>query len=135
MDRAAESRSVVNVRQLAGRVVTGFAVVFLLFDAITKLMSVRQVIEATAQLGYPVGSIPLIGALLLGCTVVYVNPRTAVLGAILLTGYLGGATAANLRVGHPLFEILFPVMFAVLVWAGIFLRDDRLSALIPGHRM
>ncbi len=74
------------------------------------------------------------GVLLLVCTAVYVIPRTAVLGAILLTGYLGGATAAQVRVNHPLFETVFPVMFGVLIWAGAVLREDRLRALIPLRR-
>ena len=104
---------------------------FLIFDGVTKLIKVPQVVEATAQLGFPLSSIPVMGVLLLACTVLYAAPRTTVLGAILLTGYLGGATAANVRVSHPLFETVFPVIFAALIWAGTVLRDGRLRTLIP----
>lgn len=114
-----------------GRVISTLVVLFLAFDSITKLIKDPHVLAASADLGYSVPSIVLIGALLLACTVVYVIPRTAVLGAILLTGYLGGAVASNLRVGHPTFECVFPVLFGMLVWAGIFLRDGRLRELLP----
>jgi hypothetical protein len=106
-------------------------VLFLLFDSITKVMKVRAVIEASAQLGYPANTIFTIGIILLVCTVLYVIPQTAVLGAILLTGYLGGAVAANLRIGSVMFNTLFPIDFAALAWTGIFLRESRLGALIP----
>jgi hypothetical protein len=79
-------------------------------------------------MGFPVSTIPLIGAVLLLCTAIYLIPRTAVLGAVLLTGYLGGAVASQLRVSSPTFETLFPVIFGVLIWAALFLRDARLSA-------
>jgi hypothetical protein len=115
----------------AGRLISGIAVIFLVFDGVTKLIRVPQVVEATAQLGFPQSSLPAMGILLLACTLLYVTPRTTVLGAILLTGYLGGATAANVRVSHPLFETVFPVIFAVLIWAGTVLRDGRLRILIP----
>jgi hypothetical protein len=115
----------------AGRLISGIAVIFLVFDGVTKLIKVPQVVEATAQLGFPQSSLPAMGILLLACTLLYVTPRTTVLGAILLTGYLGGATAANVRVSHPLFETVFPVIFAVLIWAGTVLRDGRLRILIP----
>jgi hypothetical protein len=118
----------------AGRTLSALVVVFLIFDGVTKLMKVTQVVEATAQLGFRESSIPVIGLLLLACTLVYVIPRPAVLGAILLTGYLGGATAANVRVGHPLFETVFPVLFGVLIWAGLILREDRLRTLLPSRR-
>jgi hypothetical protein len=72
-----------------------------------------------------------IGIILLICTVAYAIPRTSILGAILLTGYLGGAVATQLRAGNPLFETIFPIIFGVLIWAGVFLRDDRLRALVP----
>jgi hypothetical protein len=98
-------------------------------------MRVPQVVQATTvQLGFPAGSIAPIGLLLLGCTLVYLIPRTSVLGALLLTGYFGGATAANVRVGDPLFETMFPVLFAALIWAGLLLREDRLRALLPLRR-
>jgi hypothetical protein len=85
-------------------------------------------------LGYPASLAVGIGGLLLACVVVYAIPGTSILGAILLTGYLGGAVATHVRVSDPLFETLFPVIFGVLTWAGIFLRDDRLRTLIPLRR-
>jgi hypothetical protein len=123
--------SVSKGRLWAGRIISALVVLFLLFDGITKLMKVRPVLEASAQLGYPVSTIVAIGIIALVCTAVYVIPRTSVLGAILLTGYLGGAVASNARIGNPMFNTLFPIIFAALVWAGIFLREGRLGALIP----
>jgi hypothetical protein len=115
----------------AGRILSALAVLFLLFDGVTKIMKVAPVLQASAQLGYPVSLIVSIGAVLLICTGIYAIPRTSVLGAILLTGYLGGAVASQARIGNPLFETLFPIIFGALIWAGIFLREDRLRALIP----
>jgi len=89
-------------------------------------------VEAFAQLGYPVSLAFSIGILELMCLVVYVIPRTSILGAILLTGYLGGAVASNVRIDTPLFtHVLFPIYVGVFIWGGLFLRDDRLRALIP----
>jgi hypothetical protein len=110
---------------VAGRIVSGLVATFLIFDAGAKLALVRQVVEANAQLGFPVEQLPLVGTLLLLSTVLYLVPRTAVLGAVLLTGYLGGAIAVQLRVGNPAFETLFPAMVAALAWAGLLLRDAR----------
>jgi DoxX-like family len=115
----------------AGRVISALVVLFTLFDGVTKMMKEAYVLQATARLGYPESLIPGIGITLLVCTAVYVIPRTSILGAILLTGYLGGATATNVRAGNPLFETLFPVIFAVLVWGGLYLRDEQLRTLIP----
>jgi hypothetical protein len=97
-------------------------------------MKVAPVLEASARLGLPANLIVGIGSLLLACVVVYAIPGTSILGAILLTGYLGGAVATQVRVSDPLFETLFPVIFGVLIWVGIFLRDDRLGTLIPLRR-
>jgi DoxX-like family len=113
-----------------GRVLSALAVIFLVFDATFKLVKHPAVLASTAQLGFPQSSIVLIGTLLLGCTVIYVIPRTSILGAVLLTGYLGGAVATQLRVGNPLFETVFPVIVASVAWAGIGLRDSRLRAVI-----
>jgi hypothetical protein len=118
-------------RLWTGRIISGLVVLFLLFDSITKVMKVRAVIEASAQLGYPVNAIVTIGIILFVCTAFYIIPQTAVLGAILLTGYLGGAVAANLRIGSAMFNTFFPIVFAALAWTGIFLRESRLGALIP----
>jgi hypothetical protein len=118
-------------RLWTGRIISAVVVLFLLFDSITKVMKVRAVMEASAQLGYPANTIFVIGIILLVCTVFYIIPQTAVLGAILLTGYLGGAVAANLRISTSMFNTLFPIVFAALAWTGIFLRESRLGALIP----
>jgi hypothetical protein len=116
----------------AGRIISALVVLFLIFDGVTKVMKVNAVMEATARLGFPANLIVGIGVVLLACTAIYVIPRTSILGAILLTGYLGGAAVTNLRAGSSLFgETLFPVYFGVFVWAGLYLRDERLHALIP----
>lgn len=116
-----------------GRMLTILAVLFMTFDAIAKVMRAPQAVQATTvQLGFPESAVIKIGLLLLGCTLVYVIPRTAPLGGLLLTGYLGGATAANVRVGDPLFETMFPILFAIWIWATLILRDDRLRVLLPG---
>jgi hypothetical protein len=101
-------------------------------DGVMKLVKPAVVVNATAQLGYPETVILPIGIALLACTVLYVIPRTSVLGAILLTGYLGGAVATQVRVGNPLFShILFPGYVAMLLWGGLWLRDPRLREFIP----
>ena len=109
----------------AGRIISALVVLFLLFDAIAKLMKIAPVLQAFDRLGYSTGLAVPIGVLLLVCTAVYVIPRTSILGAILLTAYLGGATATHVRAGEPFY---FPVLFGVLVWAGLYLREDRLHA-------
>jgi hypothetical protein len=88
-------------------------------------------VEATLHLGYPESTIVGIGITLLACTMLCVIPRTSILGAILLTVYLGGAAASNVRVGEAWFNLLSPILFAGLVWAGLFLREDRLRTLVP----
>lgn len=114
-----------------GRIVSALVVLFMVFDGVMKVMKARQVIEATVRIGFPESTIVGIGTALLVCTALYVIPRTSVLGAILLTGYLGGATAANVRAGSSAFNTSFPIIFGVLVWLGLFLRERRLRALIP----
>ena len=119
----------------AGRILSGLAILFLVFDGVTKVMKVSAVMQASAQLQYPLRLIPVTGIILLVCTAVYAIPRTSILGAILLTGYLGGAVESQLRVGNPLFaETLFPVYFSLLLWGGLYLRESRLRALIPVRR-
>lgn len=116
----------------AGRVITALVVLLLFLDGVTKAMKVAAVIAASAQLGFTANQIVAIGVTLLVCTALYAIPATSILGAILLTGYLGGAVVTNLRAGSPLFSIvLAPAYFGVFVWAGLYLRDDRLRALIP----
>jgi hypothetical protein len=126
-----QAASVTGKRLWAGRILSGFAVLFLLFDGVTKVLKSAAVLEASARLGYPEGVIPGIGLLLLACTLAYVIPRTAILGAILLTGFLGGAVATHVRVGAPLFPVAFSVAFGVLIWAGLFLRRSEVRALLP----
>jgi DoxX-like protein len=116
----------------AGRVVSGLAVLFLLFDSLIKVMKLHLAVEGTTALGYPATVVRGIGIIELVCLVLYVIPRTSVFGAILLTGYLGGAIATHVRVGSPLLtHTLFPIYVALLIWGGLFLRDCRLRALIP----
>ena len=115
----------------AGRILSALAALFLLADGVAKLFKPAPVVEGTIQLGYPESVIVGLGIVLTACTILYLIPRTSVLGAILLTGYLGGAVATHVRVGGPLFNVIFPVVFGALVWGGLFLRDTRLRALIP----
>ncbi len=122
-----------SVRQVViGRVLSGFAVLFLLFDSAGKLLQVQAVLEATTQLGYPTGVVFWLGVILLGCVITYVIPRTSVLGALLLTGYLGGAIATQVRIGSPLAtHVLFPVYLAAIIWGGLLLREPALRAFLP----
>ena len=117
-------------RLWAGTVITVLVVAFLLFDGITKVMRVAPVMEASKVLGLPAASVAGIGLLLLACTTLYAIPTTAVLGAVLLTGYLGGATAIHVRAGSAMFPVVFSVGFGVLAWAGLILREPRLLRMI-----
>jgi hypothetical protein len=111
--------------------ISALAVLFLIFDSVIKVLKLAPAVEATTQLGYPESLVIIIGVIELACLAVYVIPRTAILGAILMTGYLGGAIATNLRAGTPLFNVVFPIIIGALLWGGIYLRDQRLRALIP----
>lgn len=117
-------------RLWAGRVLSGVAALFCLMDGGMKLFKPAFVVKATLELGYPESAIVGIGMLLLACTILYLIPRTAILGAVLLTGYLGGAVATYVRVSGPLFNTLFPVTFACLAWGGLYLRDKRLRFVL-----
>lgn len=123
----------INKSQLwTGRVLSALAVLFLLFDAIGKLLKPDAVVKGTTELGWPVSVITTLGIIQVVCLIAYLIPRTSVLGAILWTGYLGGAIATHLRLGNPLFtHILFPTYIAAFLWGGLWLRDRRLRALIP----
>jgi hypothetical protein len=117
-------------RLWTSRILSGIVVLFLIFDATIKLMVIAPVVKGMGELGYPVWLAPVIGTILLICTAVYVIPRTAPLGAMLLTGYLGGAVASQLRIGKPLLGFtLFPIYVAVLAWGALYLRDGRVRAL------
>src|SRR5579859_4411485 len=110
----------------AGRIMSGLATLFLLLDAVMKVIKARVAVEGTVQAGYPESTVVGIGLSLLASTVLYAIPRTSVLGAILVTGYLGGAVATNVRVSATLFSyLLTPVYVGVLVWGGLYLRDER----------
>ena len=116
----------------AGRIMSGLAILFLAFDAVGKLLRLAPVSEGSTQLGYPASAVFGLGVVLLVCVVTYAVRPTSILGAILLTGYLGGAIATHVRVGNPLFShTLFPIYVAVLIWGGLYLRDARLRAIIP----
>jgi len=117
-----------------GRILSTLGVLSMLLDSFSHLAKPAPVAEAFVRLGYPLSLSFGIGILGLVCAAIYALPRTSILGAILLTGYLGGATAANLRVNDPLFETLFPIIFGVVVWSGIFLRNNLLRRLIPMQR-
>ena len=123
-DRSASARWI-------GRILTGLAVLFLLFDAAIKLFPNEAAITGTTALGFESHHLPIIGVIALACLVLYVVPRTAVLGAVLWTGYFGGAIATHLRLDNPLFtHTLFPVYVAAMVWGGLYLRDARVRALL-----
>jgi hypothetical protein len=117
------------------RVLTAVPVLFLIFDTVIKLMRIDPVIDSFNALGYPSSLALAIGGLELVCLVLYVVPATSVLGAVVLTGYLGGAIATHLRVEDPLLtHVLFPVYVALFLWGGLFLREPRLRHLIPARR-
>jgi hypothetical protein len=113
-----------------GRVMSGVAIAFLAFDSAMKFVKPAVVLEASAKLGFPEQLTVTLGVILLASTVLYAIPRTAVFGAILLTGYLGGAVCTHLRVGDPLFShVLFPTYLGALIWGGLWLRDGRVRAM------
>jgi hypothetical protein len=118
----------------AARVMSALPALFLVMDGIMKLMKPDIVLKTTVQLGYPESVILGLGIVLLGCTVLYLIPRTSVLGAILLTGYLGGAVATHVRVEDSVFSILFPVILGALLWGGLVLREGHLRAVLPIRR-
>jgi hypothetical protein len=121
--------------RLAGRILSGLAIAFLTFDVALKLVPNKMALEATVGLGYQPHHVAIIGAIGLVCLILYVIPRTAPLGAILWTGYLGGAIATNLRLDLPLFShTLFPIYVAALIWGGLYLRDPRVRALVRPAR-
>ncbi len=119
----------------AGRIISGLAALFMTFDGVIHVLKISPVVEGFAQLGFPLSVAVALGIVELVCVALYLYPRTSVLGAILLTGYLGGAIATQVRVAAPLLSTtLFPVYIALLVWGGLYLRDDRVRAMIPLRR-
>jgi hypothetical protein len=123
--------SISNKQLWASRVLSGLAALFLLVDGGMKLFKPPVVVEATVKLGFPESAIVGIGIVLLAGTLLYLIPRTAILGAVLLSGYLGGAVATNVRVGAPVFNIVFPIILSALLWGGMWLRDLRVRELLP----
>jgi hypothetical protein len=120
-----------KTKKSIGWTISILMILFLLFDSIGKLVGVAEVVKATSELGYPVGTILPMGLLLLFSTILYAIPRTSIFGAILLTAYLGGAVATNLRVDAPLFShTLFPVYFGILIWTGLAFRKEDLFKLL-----
>jgi len=119
-------------RLWAGRILSGLGALFMAFDGTIHILRVAPVVEAFGQLGYPLGVSATLGVIELICVALYLVPRTSVLGAVLLTGYLGGAIATQVRVGAPLFSTtLFPLYVGLLLWGGLYLGDERVSSLIP----
>jgi hypothetical protein len=122
----------ISSKQLwAGRILSGLPAAFMLLDGGMKLFKPAPVVKATLQLGYAESVIVGLGIVLLASTLLYLIPRTSLLGAVLLTGYLGGAVATNVRVSGPLFNITFPVFIGALLWGGLWLRDRRVRELLP----
>lgn len=114
---------------------SGLAILFLTFDTAMKIVQNPMALQGTTELGYPATAVFTIGLIQLACLVLYVLPPTAVLGAVLFTGYLGGAVATHLRLGNPLLtHQLFPLYVAALLWGGLYLREPRLRALLPLRR-
>ena len=131
MQSGTQTVAVPKTRLWPGRIMSALPALFLLVDGAMKLVKPEVVVKTTVELGYAETVILPLGVVLLACTILYLIPRTAVLGAILLTGYLGGAVATQVRAGLGLFEILFPVVLGVLLWGGLVLGDDRLRTLLP----
>lgn len=132
MPLSVETAAPSKARLWTGRILTILTTLFMLFDGVMKLVRPLPVTHAMTQLGFPQNLSVPIGVILLIFTALYAVPSTSVLGSVLLTGYLGGAVVSQMRIGAPLFgTTLFPIYFAVLMWAGIYLREQRLRALIP----
>ena len=134
MSATVETVSVSKSAVVTGYVITVLPALFLLLDGVMKLFKPSFVVEATTRLGYQENTIVPLGITLVACTILYLIPRTSILGAILLTGYLGGAVATHVRFNEGAFPIVFPVIIGVLIWAGLYLRDPRLRTLLPFHQ-
>lgn len=135
MQAATQTALISKTALWTGRILSGVSVLFLLFDSAIKLIQAAPVLEGMPRLGWPASLAVPLGTILLICVILYVIPRTSVLGAILLTGYLGGAVATHTRIGDPLFShILSPVYMGIFIWGGLYFRDARVRALIPVRR-
>jgi hypothetical protein len=131
---AKETKTASKGMTWTGRVLSTLTVFFMFFDAFGKFAKLSPVVEASARLGIPTSQMTSIGILLLVSTIIYAIPRSAVLGAVLLTGYLGGAVAIQMRAGSPTFETVFPVIFGVVLWGGVYLRVCGLRRVFPVRR-
>ncbi|MGZ4814651.1 MAG: DoxX family protein [Terriglobales bacterium] len=132
MQTAAQTAPVSKGNLWAGRIISGLVVAFLLMDTAFKFLKPAPVVETFAHVGIPISHANALGVLCLVCIVIYAIPQTAVLGAVLLTGYMGGAVSTHWRVEDPLFShVLFPVYFGGLAWLGVYLREPRLWSLLP----
>ena len=132
MVAATHTAPVVKSRLWAGRIVSTLVALFMAVDSIIKVLELAPAVEATTLLGYPAHLVAVIGLIQLGCLAAYVIPRTSLLGAVLLTGYLGGAVASQVRAEMPLFPIVFPLIMGALIWGGLLLRDEQVRAhLLP----
>lgn len=132
MQSTLEKAPFIDARLWTGRTMTGIAILFLAVDSVVKVIGFAAAAEGTVRLGYPATALLPIGIIELACVFVYMVPRTSAFGAVLLTGYLGGAIATHVRVESPLFtHVLFPIYVAALVWGGLFLRDEQLRKVIP----
>jgi len=133
---AVSPRAAASTRAIwIGRILSGIAVLFLTFDTLIKFSGAKEAVEGTTQLGWQPHHLPILGAIELVCLMLYLVPRTAPLGALLWTGYLGGAIATHLRIDNPLFtHILFPTYVAALIWGGLYLRDARVRNVLAPVR-
>lgn len=130
---ATRTQSATATSARAGQVISLLAIAFLLFDAVIHMLAIEPVVESFQQLGFPAWQALPIGVLELACLALYAITRTSVLGAVLLTGYLGGAVCAHVRVESDLFSTtLFPVYLGIAVWAGLYLRNEKVRALVRG---
>jgi hypothetical protein len=129
MEATLEIKPISNLQLWIGRILSGLIAAFLVVDGVGKVLRLDPYVEGTARVGYPDNTIVPLGIVLLACTLLYTYRRTALLGALLLTAYFGGATATHVRMGEP---FVFPVAFGILTWVGIYLRDARLRALVRG---
>jgi hypothetical protein len=131
---ATDRRDAPRMQRWAGRIVSAVPVLFLLMDGVMKLFKPSFVVKATTELGFPESTIVGIGIVLLISVVLHLVPRTSFLGALLLTAYLGGAVASKVRVGAPAFDITFALAVALLLWAGFWLREQRVRGILPIYR-
>jgi hypothetical protein len=132
MENASQSAPPSKTKARIAHAIAGIVILFLLFDSVIHILAITPVVESFNQLGYPAHLSPGLGIFELICLIMYVIPRTSVLGTILLTGYLGGAVAVQLRAGAPLLSTaLFPVYVGVVLWGALYMRDSRLRTLVP----